>query len=78
MFRFCEISFGTAALFISDTPSSLVERGKLKQAKQFLAKVCGTSNNTEIEVGLADLIKSSEVARASKEDPSLTIFMSKY
>ncbi|XP_009781318.1 sugar transport protein 5-like isoform X2 [Nicotiana tabacum] len=63
-----------AATMTIDTPSSLVERGKLEQAKQSLAKVRGTNNNTEIEAELADLIKSCEIARASKEEPFVTIF----
>ncbi|XP_070056173.1 sugar transport protein 5 isoform X2 [Nicotiana tomentosiformis] len=62
------------ALLISDTPSSLVDRGKLEQAKQSLAKVRGTNDNIEIEAELADLIKSCEIARASKEEPFVTIF----
>lgn len=66
--------FGTGALSISDTPSSLVERGKVEQAKQSLAKVRGTNNNTEIEAELADLIRSCEIARTSKEEPFVTIF----
>ncbi|KAK4722405.1 hypothetical protein R3W88_012638 [Solanum pinnatisectum] len=66
--------FGTGALVISDTPSSLVELGKIEQVKQSLAKVRGTNNNTEIEAELVDLIKSCEIARASKEEPFVTIF----
>ncbi|XP_033516987.1 sugar transport protein 5-like [Nicotiana tomentosiformis] len=62
------------ALLISDTPSNLVERGNCRQAKQSLAKVRGTNNNTEIEAKLPDLIKSSESARASNEEPFVTIF----
>ncbi|XP_075083351.1 sugar transport protein 5-like [Nicotiana tabacum] len=64
------------ALLISDIPSNLVERGncRLEQAKQSLAKVRGTNNNTEIEAKLPDLIKSSESARASNEEPFVTIF----
>ncbi|XP_060198238.1 uncharacterized protein LOC132627118 [Lycium barbarum] len=56
----------TGALLISDTPSSLFERGKLEQAKQ---SVRGTTSNTEIEAELADLIKSCEITRASKLEP---------
>ncbi|KAH0680144.1 hypothetical protein KY284_021229 [Solanum tuberosum] len=68
------VTMTIGALVISDTPSSLVERGKIEQAKQSLAKVRGANNNTEIEAELADLIKSCEVARASKEEPFVTIF----
>ncbi|XP_015073101.1 sugar transport protein 5-like [Solanum pennellii] len=68
------VTMTIGALSISDTPSSLVERGKVEQAKQSLAKVRGTNNNTEIEAELADLIRSCEIARASKEEPFVTIF----
>ncbi|XP_049387820.1 sugar transport protein 5-like [Solanum stenotomum] len=68
------VTMTIGALVISDTPSSLVERGKIEQAKQSLAKVRGTNNNTEIEAELADLIKACEIARASKEEPFVTIF----
>lgn len=66
----------TGALLISDTPSSLVERGKLTQAKQSLVKVRG--KDTEVEAELADLIKSSEVAKAARKEPFMTIFERQY
>ncbi|KAH0683673.1 hypothetical protein KY289_021425 [Solanum tuberosum] len=68
------VTMTIGALVISDTPSSLVERGKIEQAKQSLAKVRGANNNTEIDAELADLIKCCEVASASKEEPFVTIF----
>lgn len=64
------------ALFISDTPSSLVERGKLDQAKKSLIKVRGI--NTNVDVELADLIKHSEAAKAAREEPFVTIFERQY
>ncbi|KAF8023521.1 hypothetical protein BT93_F0893 [Corymbia citriodora subsp. variegata] len=60
------------ALLISDTPASLVERGKLTQAKQVLLRVRG--HDTDIEPELTELIRSSEIAKASKEEPFITIF----
>lgn len=64
------------ALLISDTPSSLVERGKLEQAKQALIKVRGIG--TDIEPELNDLIKSSEIAKAASQEPFATIFERQY
>ncbi|XP_018806846.2 sugar transport protein 5 [Juglans regia] len=65
------------ALIITDTPSSLVERGKLTQAKQSLVKVRG-SDDADVEAELADLIKSSEVSKAAKREPFVTIFDRQY
>ncbi|KAL3514139.1 hypothetical protein ACH5RR_026856 [Cinchona calisaya] len=65
------------ALLISDTPSSLVERGKLEMAKLSLAKIRG-KNTTDIEIELADLIKSSEIAKAINQEPFVTIFERQY
>ncbi|KAG5250970.1 sugar transport protein [Salix suchowensis] len=45
----------TGALFISDTPSSLVERGRVEQARKSLTKVRGINSNVDAE--LADLLK---------------------
>lgn len=64
------------ALLISDTPSSLVERGKLEKAKQSLAKVRGKESDIEFE--LADLIKCSEIAKAINQEPFVTIFERQY
>ncbi|KDP41373.1 hypothetical protein JCGZ_15780 [Jatropha curcas] len=64
------------ALLISDTPSSLVERGKLEQARKSLIKVRGIDTNVDAE--LAELIKSSEVAKAAQEEPFVTIFEKQY
>ncbi|KAI4389195.1 hypothetical protein MLD38_001447 [Melastoma candidum] len=64
------------ALLISDTPSSLVERGRLDQAKRALAKVRGL--DTDIEPELAELIRNSELAKAANEEPFVTIFERQY
>lgn len=64
------------ALLISDTPSSLVERGKLEEAKQSLIKVRG--KDAEIEAELAYLIKKSEASKAANQEPFLTIFQRQY
>ncbi|PON83066.1 Sugar/inositol transporter [Trema orientale] len=64
------------ALMISDTPSSLVERGKLAQAKQSLLKARG--KHADVEAELAELVKCSEVAKAANREPFLTIFERQY
>lgn len=64
------------ALLISDTPSSLVERGKVEQAKQSLIKVRG--KGTDIEPKLNDLIRSSKLAKAANQEPFVTIFERQY
>ncbi|CAK9186428.1 unnamed protein product [Ilex paraguariensis] len=63
-------------LLIPDTPSSLVERGKLTQARQALTKVRGT--NTDVEPELVDLISSSEIAKTINQEPFVTIFGRQY
>lgn len=62
------------ALFISDTPSSLVERGKLAQARQSLSKARGI----DVEAEFSDLIRSSEAAKEANEEPFVTIFERQY
>lgn len=64
------------ALLIMDTPSSLVERGKLSQAKKSLLKARG--KDTDVEAELADLIKSSEISKAANQEPFFTIFERQY
>lgn len=64
------------ALLISDTPSSLVERGKLAQAKISLLKLRGTHCDVEAELG--GLIRSSEVAKAENREPFLTTLERQY
>ncbi|PKI73900.1 hypothetical protein CRG98_005770 [Punica granatum] len=64
------------ALLISDTPSSLVRRGKLSQAKQALISVRGLDSDVEGE--LAELVRSSEAAKAASREPFVTIFERQY
>ncbi|KAL9258440.1 Sugar transport protein 5-like protein [Drosera capensis] len=63
------------ALVITDSPSSLVDRGKLDQARKALTKVRGDSN---VEAELAKLIKASEVAKAVVKEPFVTILERRY
>jgi MFS family permease len=64
------------ALFISDTPSSLVERGKVEQARQSLTKVRGINSNVDAE--LADLLKFNEMAKDAKKESFFTILERQY
>uniref|UniRef100_A0A2P2IUV1 Major facilitator superfamily (MFS) profile domain-containing protein n=2 Tax=Rhizophora mucronata TaxID=61149 RepID=A0A2P2IUV1_RHIMU len=66
----------TGALLISDTPSSLVERGKIEQARKSLIKARGTGNNVDGE--LAALVKYSEVAKAARQEPFVNILERQY
>uniref|UniRef100_A0A6N2MKY6 Major facilitator superfamily (MFS) profile domain-containing protein n=1 Tax=Salix viminalis TaxID=40686 RepID=A0A6N2MKY6_SALVM len=66
----------TGALFISDTPSSLVERGRVEQARKSLTRVRGINSNVDAE--LADLLKFNEMAKDAKKEPFLTIFERQY
>ncbi|KAL6179891.1 hypothetical protein ACLB2K_046562 [Fragaria x ananassa] len=68
------MTFG--ALFISDSPSSLVERNKLEQAKKALLNIRG--KDTDIEPELALLIRNSEMVKAINEEPFMTIFQRQY
>ncbi|GMH21870.1 hypothetical protein Nepgr_023713 [Nepenthes gracilis] len=63
------------ALMISDTPSSLVERGKLEKARKALAKVRGKA---DVGAELTELIRASEVAKAAAKEPFVTIFERQY
>lgn len=64
------------ALLISDTPSSLVERGKVAQARDSLRKARG--KDIDIEPELAELVKTSEAVKAANEEPFVTIFERQY
>ncbi|GKV41091.1 hypothetical protein SLEP1_g48670 [Rubroshorea leprosula] len=64
------------ALLISDTPSSLVERGKLDQARKSLLNVRGKDANVEAEI--TELVKASVVAKAANQEPFVTIFERQY
>ncbi|KAA3453867.1 sugar transport protein 5-like [Gossypium australe] len=64
------------ALLISDTPSSLLERGKVEQARHSLRKVRG--KDCDVEAELAELKKASDVANEAKREPFVTIFERQY
>lgn len=64
------------ALLISDTPSSLVERGKVAQARDSLRKARG--KDIDIEPELAELVKTSDAVKAANEEPFVTIFERQY
>ncbi|KAL9268309.1 Sugar transport protein 5-like protein, partial [Drosera capensis] len=59
------------AVVISDTPSSLANRGMLDQAKKALIKAGG---DADVEVELAELVKAGQAARAISTEPFITIF----
>ncbi|KAL3535707.1 hypothetical protein ACH5RR_004168 [Cinchona calisaya] len=50
-------------LFVPETPNSLVEQGKLEEARKVLEKVRGTHN---VDAEFADLLDASNAARAIK------------
>ncbi|KAK7410530.1 hypothetical protein VNO78_01373 [Psophocarpus tetragonolobus] len=64
------------AFLITDTPSSLVERGKIEQARRALRKVRGSSIDVEPE--LEELIKWSQIAKSMVQEPFKTIFERQY
>ncbi|CAI8597514.1 unnamed protein product [Vicia faba] len=64
------------AFLITDTPSSLVERGKIDQARKSLHKIRGSY--VDIEPELDELIKSNEIAKSVKQEPFKTIFKREY
>lgn len=64
------------ALLITDTPSSLVERGKIEEARRALRKARGSSFDVEPE--LDELIKWSQIAKSVDKEPFKTIFERKY
>ncbi|CAL5202868.1 unnamed protein product [Lathyrus oleraceus] len=64
------------AFLITDTPSSLVERGKIDQARKSLHKIRGSS--VDIEPELDELIKWNEIAKSVKQEPFKTILKREY
>ncbi|KAK7311624.1 hypothetical protein RJT34_09881 [Clitoria ternatea] len=60
------------SLLIDDTPSSLVEREKIDEAKKALQKVRGWKANVGTE--LEELIRLWRMAKAVKEEPFVAIF----
>ncbi|XP_054799128.1 sugar transport protein 5-like [Prosopis cineraria] len=66
----------TGAFLITDTPSSLVQRGKIDQARIALRKVRGSAADVEPE--LDDLVKRTEKSKALQQEPFTTIFERQY
>ncbi|KAK7353073.1 hypothetical protein VNO80_18509 [Phaseolus coccineus] len=64
------------ALLITDTPSSLVERGKVEQARRALRKARGSSIDVEPE--LDELVKWTQIAKSVDKEPFKTIFERQY
>ncbi|XP_028771806.1 sugar transport protein 5-like [Neltuma alba] len=64
------------AFLISDSPSSLVERNKIDQARKALLRVRGS--DTDVEPELQELVKWSEASKANKQEPFVTIFRRQY
>ncbi|XP_043722333.1 sugar transport protein 5-like [Telopea speciosissima] len=64
------------ALLISDTPSSLVERGKLEEAEKSLRRARGVYSDVNPE--LSALIKSTEAMKAANQEPFKTILERQY
>jgi MFS family permease len=63
------------AFIICDTPNSLVERGKIDQAREALHKVRGSTN---VEPELEELIRRSQYAKSLKQEPFATILERQY
>ncbi|TKY70907.1 Sugar transport protein 1 [Spatholobus suberectus] len=57
------LMIGLGALFLPDSPSSLIERGQDDKAKEELIKIRGT---TDIEEEFKDLVAASEASKAVK------------
>jgi len=64
------------AFLITDTPNSLVERGKIEQAKKALHRIRGSS--IDIEPELDELIRSTKIAKSVQQEPFKTIFKREY
>ncbi|XP_024010614.1 sugar transport protein 5 isoform X2 [Eutrema salsugineum] len=65
-------------LLISDTPSSLLARGKHDQARASLFNLRGTENRADVEAELAELVKSSQLALEARAEPFRTILERRY
>lgn len=55
------LTFG--ALIVTDTPNSLIERGRLEEGKAVLRKIRGTDN---VEPEFLELIEASRIAKEVK------------
>ncbi|KAL2893832.1 Sugar transport protein 5 [Bienertia sinuspersici] len=58
-------------LIIPDTPSSLLERGKIEEAEKSLRKARG--EDVDVRGELAQLMKATQLANAAIEEPFVTI-----
>ncbi|KAK7410527.1 hypothetical protein VNO78_01370 [Psophocarpus tetragonolobus] len=64
------------SFLITDTPSSLVQRGKIDHARKALRRARGSSIDVEPE--LEELIKWSQIAKSMDQEPFKTIFESQF
>ncbi|KAE8659289.1 Sugar transport protein 5 [Hibiscus syriacus] len=64
------------ALFISDTRSSQIQRGKVELARKSLRKI--RWKDCDVEPELVELEKASEVAKEANQEPFVTIFERQY
>ncbi|MED6219463.1 Sugar transport protein 5 [Stylosanthes scabra] len=64
------------SFLITDTPNSLVQRGKIEQARKALRQVRGS--DADVEPELKELIRWSEVAKSEEKEPFMIIFEKKY
>ncbi|RDX65853.1 Sugar transport protein 5, partial [Mucuna pruriens] len=64
------------AFLIPDTPSSLVERGQIEQARNALCKIRGPTVDVELE--LEEAIKWSQVSKDMEQESFVTIFKKQY
>lgn len=64
------------ALIIRDTPSSLVERGKLEEAEKSLVKARG--DNVDVKAEFDELVRATQLAQSANQEPFKSIFERKY
>ncbi|KAF5444172.1 hypothetical protein F2P56_036669 [Juglans regia] len=60
------------SMFIPDTPSSLIQRGRVQEARKSLNQVRGVDSDTEAE--LNEMISHNEAAKADNRQPYKVIF----
>lgn len=66
----------TGVLFIPDSPTSLVERGKIVEAREALQRLRGEKANVDPE--MTELIKAADEAQSISQESFLTIFRRQY
>jgi hypothetical protein len=64
------------ALFIPDTPSSLIQRGRVQEARQSLSQVRSYDSDTEAE--LNELISHNVASKTAGSEPYKAIFERRY